>query len=324
VPDKEAERQVFDLVYGERKNLHVTPSERPDFSVEHEDGNCFGVEVTEFFFSESRARLEQIDGYAKELLAGKDVRHKADRRELNVKRVTYQRKDGSVRISGIPAIVQRNPSPDAFMRTFADLVNRKAAGLFPSDTNLSHINLIIKDRTHCLDTIKVEDFVAMYFRLAPELRTAVSRSPFREVFLVSNLEGTSGIMPLKMLHVMSEVFLFSAFVGESNSMKSAPEDIDGLEIFASYIQGNLAGSVFVSKNGDGTEVIYGNTGIGIVAGLGLVARDYADARVPENAVAADPTLAMSLDRNIYEKVEIIRQNFEFCAKIWLPLPETRR
>src|SRR3712207_5507820 len=102
---KEAERKIFDLVYGNRESLEVTASERPDFIVQDKKGR-FGVEVTEFFDTESKARLQRIEGYAGDLLEGKPHRHKADRQVLKVTKVDYERRDGSGRITGIPAIMQ--------------------------------------------------------------------------------------------------------------------------------------------------------------------------------------------------------------------------
>src|SRR5262249_5445599 len=96
---KTAERQGFDLGYGDRTNLDVSPSERPDFIVEHRNGDRFGVEVTEFFDTESRARLERIEGYAGDLLAGKNFKHKDDRRLLKVTKVDYTANDGRSRIT---------------------------------------------------------------------------------------------------------------------------------------------------------------------------------------------------------------------------------
>ena len=59
------------------------------------------------------------------------------------------------------------------------------------------------------------------------------------------------------------------FAEHSESLKAVPEDVDGLEVFASYLQGNVAGPVYVSKSGYGTEVIYGDAGIAIVPGEGV-------------------------------------------------------
>ena len=50
----------------------------------------FGVEVTEFFLTESDARLERIGSYACDLIAGGDYRHKDDPKEIKVQEVIYR------------------------------------------------------------------------------------------------------------------------------------------------------------------------------------------------------------------------------------------
>ena len=241
MPSKEVERRVFAFVYGGRSKISVTPSERPDFIVQHEDGHRFGVEVTECFSSESRARLEYRKGYLDELIAGGSVRHKDDRRVLKVTNIDYLWRNGIKRNVGVPAIEERNPSVAEFTRTVAEKVDRKASIASDSRDRLSHVNLIIHDRTFSLTELRaVEDFVAICSSLASELRIAVAQSQFREVFLVTKLEGVPGFLPLKTLLLVSELHHFGMFASNSDQLKAVPEDVDRLEVFASYLQGNVA------------------------------------------------------------------------------------
>jgi hypothetical protein len=62
---KEREREVFNVVYGRRGLYEVVPSERPDFLARyHARASYFGVEIAEFFHSETNARIQRIPGYA--------------------------------------------------------------------------------------------------------------------------------------------------------------------------------------------------------------------------------------------------------------------
>ena len=56
--------------------------------------------------------------------------------------------------------------------------------------------------------------------------------------------------------------------------------------------------MFVSKNDYGTEVIYGNAGIAIVPGEGVMVRDYADGQIPDIATVADAAIATTISADI--------------------------
>jgi hypothetical protein len=73
------------MIYGGTALAEVIDSERPDFLVRYSaDSRIFGVEVTEFYQSDTNARLNRIPGYVSELLDGRDFRRKYDRKVLNV------------------------------------------------------------------------------------------------------------------------------------------------------------------------------------------------------------------------------------------------
>ena len=66
--NKTQERRILAFVYGCRDTLEVVENEQPDFLCRVSATCSFGVEVTEFFHSESAARLERIPDYTADLL----------------------------------------------------------------------------------------------------------------------------------------------------------------------------------------------------------------------------------------------------------------
>src|SRR5437764_672500 len=87
--DKQEERKLFDAVFG-KLGLEVMEGEQPDFICSKDGVPCFGVEITEFFLTESGARLHKIGGYVSDLVAGGKYRHKDDIREIKVEEIMYQ------------------------------------------------------------------------------------------------------------------------------------------------------------------------------------------------------------------------------------------
>src|SRR5687767_14716538 len=87
--DKQKERKVFDAIF-RRFGLTVEEGEQPDFVCSYNGVACFGVEITEFFWTESDARLRKIERYASDLISGGKFRHKDDSNEIKVSDVVYR------------------------------------------------------------------------------------------------------------------------------------------------------------------------------------------------------------------------------------------
>ena len=77
---KEDERKTLNLVYEEGRYAEILDTqEDPDFKIRcHDSSDYFGVEVTTFYYSESRARLRNIPNYLDEIFDENKFRHKDD------------------------------------------------------------------------------------------------------------------------------------------------------------------------------------------------------------------------------------------------------
>jgi hypothetical protein len=86
-----------------------------------------GIEVTDYFQSESDARLKNIPDYAGNLLAQRKYRHKDDKLRLPVKRVTYVPQGDKSRGREIDAIMIEHPSLAERIEKLVRIVNTKEA-----------------------------------------------------------------------------------------------------------------------------------------------------------------------------------------------------
>ena len=121
---KDKERTIFDFVYADRVYDSVTPTEEPDFTVTNADG-AFGVEITEFYFSQSEARIQNIPGYFQEILERQNYRHKDDVVPLSVAEMTIQTGDNRRPSFNVRGIVQRLPSIAEYVQKIAELIEHK-------------------------------------------------------------------------------------------------------------------------------------------------------------------------------------------------------
>lgn len=82
---KERQKQILGMVYKTAHFERIEENERPDFLLKYRAiPERFGVEVTEFYYTESDARLKNISGYRNEFIEDKEYRHKDDKDILQV------------------------------------------------------------------------------------------------------------------------------------------------------------------------------------------------------------------------------------------------
>jgi hypothetical protein len=278
---KKRERDIVRFVYGSRAFFSVDQNERPDFLIRASAGErAFGVEVTEFFQSESQARLDRIPGYATDLLAGDGVRHKTDRQHLIVDKIDIKTETGELRHAGVPAIIQTVPSLNARAHLVAEIIRSKSQKLEDARGKLQHVNLIISDRTNLAGLIEPSSFYQYY--CTEELVQALFASCFREVYYVTKFSSRQAFFPLKMVTTVAQLFFFDALVRESTPTEKAGSSELFMRFFASYMATITADEVRIRGEGLQTEVLYGDTGFLVDHEFKLQLRSYSDAPFGES------------------------------------------
>ncbi len=314
------ERQTFDRVYGGRtlNDVKGNGDKFPDFLVQcFPNSPYFGVEVTDFYHSETSVRLGRKPGYSGRLLDGHDIEDKVDRTTLSVGEVDVLREDNSVHASGVRAIIQKLPSPCECARQVAERIGQKANRMRASMTDLSHVNLIIHDRTEVLRLIRKSDFYRTYF--VPELVAAISEAPFREVYFVTVAEGEQLYICLKMLYLLAEIHYFNSVVMDQGLVEQIPPDVDELELFASFLQATVKSTVLVHRDTAGTEVILGDSGIVIAKDNSVVVRLHFDHPISSNA--APPTVQWQtiLGAKFFEVMNTYRKLHTFSTEAFFSI-----
>lgn len=309
---KEREREIVELVYGFRRLFKIDDSEQPDFIARLAPvDEPFGIEVTEFFHSESSARLDRIPGYVPDLLGGGPFRHKADRQSLTVDKV--QILSGSeVRLCNVPAIIQEVPPAREYAARVAEIVHVKNEKLGPAFQKLRHINLIIRDRTGLLGYRKTSDFYSQYCTEA--LRTAIFGSSFREVYFVARFSTGEVFLPLKMIATLAQLYFFRAALQDTALLGDLHPESNCIPSFGGYLRAMVSGGVSVRGDGRECEVIYGDTGFLLDAELRPQLRMYCDAPLGASG-DPNPSTLRALDASICEQVRSFEQKNTFSSGI---------
>lgn len=317
---KQEERRIFDLVYGDRSFDKVKDFETPDFLVRYFPNTpYFGVEVTEYYLTETNARLDNITDYTGQLLDGKNYKHKDDRKVLDVAEIDIINKDGSVHIKNVSSIIQEVPPPRKCAYDVAERIISKAGLINVSKQNLSHTNLIIKDKSGLLRLINKRDFYDIYF--IPELIKAISTAPFREIFLVTILQDEHVYIPLKMIHLLAEAYLFNGVIVQSDYEKIIPPKIDYVELFGAYLNSQATNKVLIQRDADHTEVIFGDSGILINDDNSVTVRLHSDYAISPIAVQPNIKWQSILGENFDEAMRDYRMTNVFSTEAVFPVKQ---
>jgi hypothetical protein len=313
--NKAREREILRLVYGDQPLVEVIEAERPDFIVRLlGETAAFGIEVTEWYYSESAARLDG-GNYVLTLLHGGDAKHKEDRRNLIVDKIEIRAPDGTVRASDVTAIIQTCPSLRDCARGIARRVERKG-NLVGSRSDLSHTNLIIRDKSDLFSQVNEETFFSQCF--TAELRAAVCATKFREVYLVAKIGDRARIAPLCMLLLLSEFFFFRPVFEILQRSNEISHELDCFSTFASYFGGCVAKSVGVRQEAFPRELIFGDAGLQVGADESMVIRLYSDRRVPNDVLPTGvltTELSSVLGRAMLEFRSRHRFESRFCLEV---------
>lgn len=231
--DKISERNCFDAVY-EKSDWHVASSEAPDFVCRRNERPVLGVEVTEFFSTESDARLEKIKGYSLDLLSGGKHRHKADIEAVKLGKLIFNSQK-------IDCIMRDWPSFKERVSLFTKCIGAKERKASSYLSDCPAVDLLVKD---CAGILGFSDFAVFLLMLRSFLNTTqIVASPFREIFVITRHDdGRSIYFSLKLNIVVAEILALEHLIRE----KFLEKDQDGKKISFSLLLSCLSHSGFSS------------------------------------------------------------------------------
>ena len=309
---KEIERTILRMVYQERRFRAILSTECPDFTLQYpNERTSFGVEITEFYYSGSNARIRNVPGYLTEIFAGGRHIHKDDVDTLKVQQVELTKADGSFK-GPISAILQDPPSVSTYVRMIADTIERKDKKREGYETSLSHVNLVILDHEKRLLTLPPDHFFEYFF--TPNLRKVLVKTRFREIFFITRFKEKGEVyVPLKLLLLYSAFFLFYAALEEFEPNKEYDSVWATIEPFVLYMQRQDVELGVIHRSDDEVELVWGNHSL-FFTESGVSIRDYADYATPATeANSTYTTMQTELDPNFLMFLQGFLKRTTFAA-----------
>lgn len=274
---KQKEEAILTLIYNKADYAEVVPTEQPDFRIRHhEELRFFGVEVTEFYYSEANARLKNISSYVGEILAENKYRHKDDKTLFAPQEITPISPEGISR--GVQrVIIQMVPAVDDYIQMIAAAIRIKEQKFDEYGKDLQHINLIVFDTENRIYDVSANEYYKHLYK--ETLRNALFETKFQEIFLVTRLDKTRWVyIPLKMGLFVAEFYMFAKVLADHFPKKANLPLNDFMMFFAQYIH-HKTNAAFCKIHEDTIQVIWGSSGIA-VGKENIQLEDYYDHPIP--------------------------------------------
>ena len=162
-----------------------------------------------------------------------------------------------------------------------ETIESKEGKLANYDKTLRYVNLVILDSEARLFTVPKPDYFKELF--TPELQERLYKTGFREIFLITSLEGRWVYIPFKMVLFISLWRVFQEIL-ETYFPEKMEMDIDEFTIFfTQYMQVKQGSAFYRMEEGYGIETIW--NGIGIIWGEDTYhIKHYQDDPVPDDII----------------------------------------
>lgn len=282
-----SESIILFQIYDKSKFKKITKREKPDFEIEHNHGYKFGVEVTEFYFSETNARRRNIPDYVGDILSHRKYKHKDDIEKLKVKKVTVI-SDGKPN-GNMDVILQKLPEKNELISLISEVIKNKNKKYDNYDKKLGHINLIISDMENRYYNIDKKDFYRYFFN--NDLVSSIKNSPFREIFFITELNnktinGSTNhkqyFIPLRLTFLMFEISLINLFIQKNKKLLSSLSEYQYENIIYLFLKYTDINDISLIEKRNSLEVLYSNYGIFFDKQNQLSYLDYLDNQLPQS------------------------------------------
>jgi hypothetical protein len=249
-------RMVYSLVDNPAKEGH---DENPDFLL-----YCvlkkyvFGVEVTELYRNQASARLKNIPGYVDHLVEGGSHKHKDDEGELIPDEFEIFDEEGNLK-ARVKGVRQDLPQLQEFVELVENCISEKNNKFSHYSYEAKFHNLLIYDREAYFGGLKLEDFYSSFFQ--DTLYDTIQKSPFREIYLIGQIDNEFRYIPLKAYSLYAHAHQFDGFI--KNNVQTSLDMNEMVELYVCLLSRAGLENALIHLGETYTIISYGDMSIRI-------------------------------------------------------------
>jgi len=211
-------------------------------------------------------------------------------------------------------IIQELPQPNEYSEMIINAILGKERKFNDYAQDLTHINLIVFDTEHRLQTLPIADFYKTFF--IAKLSKVLYDTNFREIYLITMLDnGRKVYFPLKMLSLLANFYLFAELISDYPLEKLPQETSDNddssksiVDIFAYYMK-TKTNNILLNDEAGQKEAIFGNCGL-IFENKEIIIHDHMDYPLPKNA----QRIVENEITEFFKSAEFVAKEKEFMEK----------
>ncbi|TPF18093.1 hypothetical protein [Priestia megaterium] len=313
---KEREKQILSIVYDVDKCVFdEKDSEKPDFKFRLDNGDKFGVEITEFYSSETEAKLMKDKDYKNDLLYNDGRIHKKDEDIIEKGTLFFMSYDESG-FYEVPGLLRHLPSETDYLNKLAKEIGEKNKKYANYSESLKYINLIVNEVDSIFMNTTKENVFRTYFN--DNVIKAVSESPFREIFLLAKVDNEVVRIPMKLNIFNMRIFLFNKVI-ESVDGSLLNNKTDEIKLLTKYFYSSGVFDISIKYRKKKLEIVYSNYKIIFDKRRALIL-DYHKFAIPEFKIKY--TTNHTMPKKFTQKEKEILNNhklyygFIFDSKHW--------
>lgn len=315
--NKAKEKIIFKYIYKSSKEADIIEKEKPDFWVKEHDGEYFGVEVTEYYYSEADARVKNIPHYVTGILENGIYSHKKDKKELKVSDAKILKPDGAT--IPIRGILRENQSLEDYLKAINNIIQNKDKKILSYDKKLDYVNLIILDNERTLRFAEPDRFYELFYTSL--IKQTILESKYREIYLITEFNG-QGLLyfPLKQLLYVAIFYIFNGVLSKYYCSIGDIEDNEYVAWVDGYLKHLGFNEVTIIGKGNTFEIIYGNTGIVIPPGKGkLIIYDYMNCKIPAENQRIELSTGKYMTEEFKKRIEDYSKEVTFVGGPCFPV-----
>jgi len=215
--------------------------------------------------------MNNIPNYFNYIIENRKYKHKDDNKNLELAEMELINEKNK-KVRNFEGIIVKLPNLEEYRSTIINCINTKNQKYKLYNKSLNHINLIIYDNIKPMIKLENKDFYKYYF--TNTLIDAITKSQFREIYLITQIKNGAYYYPLKLLYLISELYLLNGFIWNSNLYNNLKE-LNDLNISSNYFYKiGVEDFLIIFKKNEVKELIYSNYGIKITENNEIRIKDY--------------------------------------------------
>jgi len=309
---KNNELAILEKIFKENDTFKVNTCEQPDFLLKYNNGNTFGVEITELYYDQTSARLNNKEGYVRDLIEKNKFIHKDDKKKLSVHEIKYYPRENIKNPVDSKMLFLPQYNSTHFRKSLYSLIKDKNEKLNKYSDEMTECLLIIDDRENRFNKLKLDKIGPNLFD--DKIKEQVQSSKFYEIYLITVIDGGAKYIPLKAYLLLSDAYILSEYIKEKklqSKMKSLGLDI--LDIYAEMLLHRAVSEVYGEVSATKKIVCYQRYAFGIDQGEELKVGIY-DV-YPQLPSSPDVKYVLDPENNFFSEKEYSEFELENKNKI---------